>query len=208
MAGVRNKRCGGKAARYDLRHTGGAKVRIRHPPPRPFRRRMPRDSARDRKGHCRARMASATGGTLLYGGGKAQEQRCGGCKGIYPRGRKGAAARGDGLFLQKGLAKKTQRRSAGRQERPATGGKSLVQRWATGPCLFAAQDFIRYFLKKTVDKPISICYNVPCRETRDTGFSPGSIAQLGEHLPYKQRVIGSSPIVPTIHGNVNPPSRA
>ena len=28
--------------------------------------------------------------------------------------------------------------------------------------------------------------------------SDGSIAQLGEHLPYKQRVIGSSPIVPTI----------
>ena len=26
----------------------------------------------------------------------------------------------------------------------------------------------------------------------------GRIAQLGEHLPYKQRVIGSSPIVPTI----------
>ena len=25
----------------------------------------------------------------------------------------------------------------------------------------------------------------------------GRIAQLGEHLPYKQRVIGSSPIVPT-----------
>ena len=25
----------------------------------------------------------------------------------------------------------------------------------------------------------------------------GSIAQLGEHLPYKQRVIGSSPIVST-----------
>ena len=24
-----------------------------------------------------------------------------------------------------------------------------------------------------------------------------SLAQLGEHLPYKQRVIGSSPIVPT-----------
>ena len=30
----------------------------------------------------------------------------------------------------------------------------------------------------------------------------GSIAQLGEHLPYKQRVIGSSPIVPTINGPV------
>ena len=28
--------------------------------------------------------------------------------------------------------------------------------------------------------------------------SNGSIAQLGEHLPYKQRVIGSSPIVSTI----------
>ena len=25
----------------------------------------------------------------------------------------------------------------------------------------------------------------------------GILAQLGEHLPYKQRVIGSSPIVPT-----------
>ena len=30
----------------------------------------------------------------------------------------------------------------------------------------------------------------------------GSIAQLGEHLPYKQRVIGSSPIVPTKFGLV------
>ena len=27
----------------------------------------------------------------------------------------------------------------------------------------------------------------------------GSIAQLGEHLPYKQRVTGSSPVVPTIY---------
>ena len=26
----------------------------------------------------------------------------------------------------------------------------------------------------------------------------GSIAQLGEHLPYKQEVTGSSPVVPTI----------
>ena len=26
----------------------------------------------------------------------------------------------------------------------------------------------------------------------------GRIAQLGEHLPYKQRVTGSSPVVPTI----------
>ena len=31
----------------------------------------------------------------------------------------------------------------------------------------------------------------------------GSIAQLGEHLPYKQRVIGSSPIVSTISAGGN-----
>ena len=31
-----------------------------------------------------------------------------------------------------------------------------------------------------------------------SSFLIGSIAQLGEHLPYKQRVIGSSPIVSTI----------
>ena len=30
----------------------------------------------------------------------------------------------------------------------------------------------------------------------------GSIAQLGEHLPYKQRVTGSSPVVPTTSGPV------
>ena len=30
----------------------------------------------------------------------------------------------------------------------------------------------------------------------------GSIAQLGEHLPYKQRVTGSSPVVPTTCGLV------
>ena len=30
----------------------------------------------------------------------------------------------------------------------------------------------------------------------------GSLAQLGEHLPYKQRVIGSSPIIPTIYAGV------
>ena len=29
----------------------------------------------------------------------------------------------------------------------------------------------------------------------------GRLAQLGEHLPYKQRVIGSSPIVPTRESN-------
>ena len=30
-------------------------------------------------------------------------------------------------------------------------------------------------------------------------FTNGILAQLGEHLPYKQRVIGSSPIGPILH---------
>ena len=34
----------------------------------------------------------------------------------------------------------------------------------------------------------------------DRKISCGGIAQLGEHLPYKQRVTGSSPVVPTITG--------
>ena len=32
----------------------------------------------------------------------------------------------------------------------------------------------------------------------NTSKTNGSIAQLGEHLPYKQEVTGSSPVVPTI----------
>ena len=39
--------------------------------------------------------------------------------------------------------------------------------------------------------------STPVRQAKD-----GSIAQLGEHLPYKQRVTGSSPVVPTICGSV------
>ena len=31
----------------------------------------------------------------------------------------------------------------------------------------------------------------------------GSIAQLGEHLPYKQGVTGSSPVVPTIQSHLD-----
>ena len=34
------------------------------------------------------------------------------------------------------------------------------------------------------------------------GRKRGGLAQLGEHLPYKQRVTGSSPVVPTTHGLV------
>ncbi len=43
-------------------------------------------------------------------------------------------------------------------------------------------------------------YDIISKSPQDGAY--GSIAQLGEHLPYKQRVIGSSPIVPTIYGPV------
>ena len=53
-------------------------------------------------------------------------------------------------------------------------------------------------MKKGVDKPNGICYNQTRRRTKGENLDPyGSIAQLGEHLPYKQRVTGSSPVVPT-----------
>ena len=46
-------------------------------------------------------------------------------------------------------------------------------------------------------------YFVPCRKHDAHGI----LAQLGEHLPYKQRVIGSSPIGP-IYGEVAQLARA
>ena len=49
-------------------------------------------------------------------------------------------------------------------------------------------------LEKPIDNPPPGCYNLIRR--RRSGDN-GSIAQLGEHLPYKQRVIGSSPVGPT-----------
>ena len=54
------------------------------------------------------------------------------------------------------------------------------------------------FLKKSknkVDTAGVILYNNPCRSPKRL-FRVGSIAQLGEHLPYKQRVTGSSPVGP------------
>ena len=44
------------------------------------------------------------------------------------------------------------------------------------------------------------CYDI-ITSAVDKNGRDGSIAQLGEHLPYKQRVIGSSPIVSTIFYN-------
>ena len=49
----------------------------------------------------------------------------------------------------------------------------------------------------------SIINHVVRRGNRSSGGKVlGSIAQLGEHLPYKQRVTGSSPVVPTKNGPV------
>ena len=36
-------------------------------------------------------------------------------------------------------------------------------------------------------------------EARSQSAAEGSIAQLGEHMPYKHGVTGSSPVVPTIY---------
>ena len=53
-------------------------------------------------------------------------------------------------------------------------------------------------LKKGIDKTELLWYNLKRRKAKDqNAMENGSIAQLGEHLPYKQRVIGSSPIVST-----------
>ena len=55
--------------------------------------------------------------------------------------------------------------------------------------------------------PIWVVYE-PGFINASTGFGNslilicGVLAQLGEHLPYKQRVIGSSPIGPTITDNL------
>ena len=51
-----------------------------------------------------------------------------------------------------------------------------------------------YFFAKTLDKELPFCYNVKVPN--------GRLAQLGEHLPYKQRVTGSSPVLSTIFKNM------
>ena len=44
-----------------------------------------------------------------------------------------------------------------------------------------------------------MCIMCHVAEVSNTESEYGSIAQLGEHLPYKQEVTGSSPVVPTIN---------
>ena len=60
------------------------------------------------------------------------------------------------------------------------------------------EKFFRKNRKKCLTKrPTSsiMCHVAEVHSTK----ANGSIAQLGEHLPYKQEVTGSSPVVPTIH---------
>ena len=53
-------------------------------------------------------------------------------------------------------------------------------------------------MKKVLDKRGNPEYNIHVAERYGKAAqSFGSIAQLGEHLPYKQGVTGSSPVVPT-----------
>ena len=59
---------------------------------------------------------------------------------------------------------------------------------ADGPEIFLI------FFEKALDNSSFICYNTNRRTTRPGN---GSIAQLGEHMPYKHGVTGSSPVVPT-----------
>ena len=49
-------------------------------------------------------------------------------------------------------------------------------------------------MKIPLDKWENVCYNCIAFD--------GRLAQLGEHLPYKQRVTGSSPVLSTIYGLV------
>ena len=56
--------------------------------------------------------------------------------------------------------------------------------------------------EKPLDKWGLMVYNRYCCEGQNKKRKPhkvqqnGGLAQLGEHLPYKQRVTGSSPVVP------------
>ena len=64
--------------------------------------------------------------------------------------------------------------------------------------------FVLKFFQKSVDNYHNLSYTVQAvaseakTNKRHTGY--GVLAQLGEHLPYKQRVTGSSPVGP-IHFN-------
>ena len=56
------------------------------------------------------------------------------------------------------------------------------------------------FLKKIVEKVLTIgtIWIILSKQSRLKRCVNGVLAQLGEHLPYKQRVTGSSPVGPII----------
>ena len=66
--------------------------------------------------------------------------------------------------------------------------------------IFGKNNFFKKISKKVLTflKSHSIIIYVVTRGQQQRG----SLAQLGEHLPYKQRVTGSSPVTPTTYGLV------
>jgi hypothetical protein len=60
--------------------------------------------------------------------------------------------------------------------------------------------FVLKFFQKSVDNYHNLSYTVQAVARNDKA-KPGCgvLAQLGEHLPYKQRVTGSSPVGPTTY---------
>ena len=62
---------------------------------------------------------------------------------------------------------------------------------------FVSKKFFEKFLKNCLTKWQFLCIIIYVAEVSTPKREHGSIAQLGEHLPYKQEVTGSSPVVPT-----------
>ena len=63
------------------------------------------------------------------------------------------------------------------------------------------------FKVQTLNGPVAQLVRAPPCHGGGRGFEShpgrfGILAQLGEHLPYKQRVIGSSPIGPMLQKNM------
>ena len=63
--------------------------------------------------------------------------------------------------------------------------------------LFSFQKKYKKIFKKVLTILFWCAIIILAVENKFQSADHGSIAQLGEHLPYKQRVIGSSPIVST-----------
>ena len=74
---------------------------------------------------------------------------------------------------------------------------SLVRFRPEAPLADLAHLVERDLAKVEVAGSSPVIRSIKKEEMKISSFLIGSIAQLGEHLPYKQRVIGSSPIVST-----------